>query len=454
MTTSPSDDEAPAILALMSAAEFEAEIAPRAAASPKLVSITSAKKPRRRSPPWLDAAIKDERGRILPILRNAAIALRAAPELSDSFRFDELQRLVIVDKPLPLADGAEPRNTSHPRPLTDGDVSQVQEWLQHMGVPKIGREIMGQAIHLCAQEQSFHPVRDYLDNLKWDGVKRLERWLPRYLGADESPYARAIGRMFMIGATARVYQPGCKFDYVVVLEGKQGAGKSRACSVLGGEWFSDSLPDVCRDRDAAQHLRGKWIIEISELSALGRAEAEALKSFISRPVERYRPPYGREEVIEPRQCIFIGTTNRSTYLGDDTGGRRFWPVKVSRIDVHALISDRDQLFAEAVTAYRNGEQWWPDEAFERDHIRSEQEARFEADAWEPSIERFLDGRSRVQVSEIAFQALDIATAKIGTTEQRRIIRILTRLGWTSNRNWQGRFYSSPNAAGEEETNEF
>jgi Virulence-associated protein E len=200
MTTSPSDDEAPAILALMSAAEFEAEIAPRAAASPKLVSITSAKKPRRRSPPWLDAAIKDERGRILPILRNAAIALRAAPELSDSFRFDELQRLVIVDKPLPLADGAEPRNTSHPRPLTDGDVSQVQEWLQHMGVPKIGREIMGQAIHLCAQEQSFHPVRDYLDNLKWDGVKRLERWLPRYLGADESPYARAIGRMFMIGA--------------------------------------------------------------------------------------------------------------------------------------------------------------------------------------------------------------------------------------------------------------
>jgi predicted P-loop ATPase len=251
-----------------------------------------------------------------------------------------------------------------------------------------------------------------------------------------------------------VYQPGCKFDYVVVLEGKQGAGKSRACSVLGGEWFSDSLPDVCRDRDAAQHLRGKWIIEISELSALGRAEAEALKSFISRPVERYRPPYGREEVIEPRQCIFIGTTNRSTYLGDDTGGRRFWPVKVSRIDVHALISDRDQLFAEAVTAYRNGEQWWPDEAFERDHIRSEQEARFEADAWEPSIERFLDGRSRVQVSEIAFQALDIATAKIGTTEQRRIIRILTRLGWTSNRNWQGRFYSSPNAAGEEETNEF
>ena len=422
-------------------------------AAPQVVSIAAAKKPRRRSPPWLDGAIKDERGRILPILRNAAIALRAAPELNDSFRFDELQRLVIVDKPLPLADGAEPRNTSHPRPLTDGDVSQVQEWLQHMGVPKIGREITGQALELRAQERSFHPVRDYLDPLKWDGVDRLGSWLTRYMGAAELPYSRAIGRMFMIAAAARVYEPGSKADYVVVFEGPQGVGKSRACAALGEKWFSDSLPDVTRDKDAAQHLRGKWIIEISELSALGRAEAEALKSFISRPVERYRPPYGREEVIEPRQCIFVGTTNRATYLGDDTGGRRFWPVKVGRVDVDALVSDRDQLFAEAVTAYRNGEQWWPDEAFERDHIRAEQEARFEVDAWEAGIARFLAGRTRVQISEIAYQALDIVAAKVGTAEQRRISRILARLGWTSERDWRGRFYSSPDGAGDDDNRE-
>ena len=113
----------------------------------------------------MDGAIEDERGRILPILRNAALALRKAPELKDAFRFDELQQLVIVDKPLPLAESAEPRSTAHPRPLSDGDVSQVQEWLQHMGVPKIGRETTGQAISLRAQERSFHPVRDYLDSL-------------------------------------------------------------------------------------------------------------------------------------------------------------------------------------------------------------------------------------------------------------------------------------------------
>ena len=264
------------------------------------------------------------------------------------------------------------------------------------------------------------------------------------MGADRSPYIVTIGRMFMIAAVARVYQPGAKADYVVVFEGPQGAGKSRACEALGSPWFSDSLPDVTRDKEAAQHLRGKWIIEISELSALGRAEAEALKSFISRPVERYRPPYGREEVIEPRQCVFVGTTNRSTYLSDDTGGRRFWPVKVGQIDVAALAADRGQLFAEAVAAYRSGEQWWPDETFERNYVRKEQEARFEADAWEPTIERFLASyRDRVQVSEIAYRALDIAAAKIGTAEQRRITRILARLGWTPVRDWHGRAYVRP-----------
>jgi predicted P-loop ATPase len=245
--------------------------------------------------------------------RNAALALRSAPELKSAFRFDELQRLVIVDKPLPLADGAEPRNIGPPpRPLVDADVSQIQEWLQSQGLPKIGREITGQAIALRAQERSFHPVRDYLDSLKWDGGNRLGSWLTRYMGTNQSPYSKAIGRMFVIAAVARVYEPGCKGDCVVVFEGSQGAGKSRACAALGEKWFSDSLPDVTREKDAAQHLRGKWIIEISELSALGRAEAEALKSFISRRTERYRPPYGREEVIEPRQCIFVGTTNRAT----------------------------------------------------------------------------------------------------------------------------------------------
>ena len=240
---------------------------------------------------WGDSAIRDDHGRPLPVLRNVTIALRSAPAVAEAFSFDELEQLIIVKDHLPLAAGAEPRNiTPPPRPLTDVDVSQLQEWLQFVGLPRIGAAIVHQAIALRAQERSFHPFRSYLNSVVWDGRPRLGTWLARYLGAKSRPYTDEIGAMFLTAAVARVLEPGCQADYALVLEGPQEVGKSRHCKVLGGDWFSDTLPNVSRDKDTAQHIRGKWFVEISELSALSRAEIEQIKSFLSRRVNAIARP--------------------------------------------------------------------------------------------------------------------------------------------------------------------
>jgi predicted P-loop ATPase len=237
---------------------------------------------------------------------------------------------------------------------------------------------------------------------------------------------------------ARIYNPGCQADYMLILEGGQGTKKSTACQIIGGAWFSDSMPENLAAKDASQHIRGKWLIELGELHALSRSEITALKAFLSRRIEIYRPSYGRREVHEPRQAVFVGTTNKTVYLRDETGGRRFWPVKVGNIDIALLASWRDQLFAEAVHLYREGWQWWPNPDFERTHIQPQQEERFEADVWEELIAEYLvnvphttshpAGR-KTTVLRIARDAIRIETPKIGTADQRRIIGVLEQLGW-------------------------
>ncbi len=378
------------------------------------------------SPGWEADLAHDERGNPLPNLANAAMALRRAPELAGLWRYDEMARHALVTRTPP---GSRMPPVIAPRPAADADVAAVQEWIQGAAIPKLGREVAHQAADLVAREAAFHPVRDYLTGVQWDGVPRIGRWLSYYLGAEPSEYVAAIGAMFLLSMVARIMRPGCKADYMLVLEGPQGAMKSTACSVLGGAWFSDALPDVTSGKDVAVHLNGKWLIEIAEMSALSKAEAGALKSFITRDTERYRPPYGRLEIVAPRQCVFIGTTNRTAYLRDETGGRRFWPVRVGTIDIDALRQDRDQLFAEALVAYRRGDRWWPDRDFERDHIAPQQETRFEVDAWEQAIAKWLPGKAKVTLLEVAQSALSIDTPKLGTADQRRISAALERLGW-------------------------
>ena len=391
---------------------------------------------------WLSGCVRDDRGRVVPNLANVLLALRAAPELKDAFTYDQMLRATMLRRELPCAlrSDAIPAEPL-PRPVRDTNVSQVQEWLQHQGLPRVGIETVHHAVDQRAQECAGHPVRDYLDKLKWDGVCRLDHWLVECLGAEPSSYVARIGRMFLVAMVARIFRPGCKADYMLVLEGEQGAGKSRACRVLAGEWFSDDLPDL-NSKDARQHLRGKWLIEVAELAAFRGKAAETLKAFVTRSEERFRPSYGRQEAFEPRQCLFVGTTNLETYLSDETGARRFWPIRVGRICIDGLAAARDELFAEAVAVYKKGEPWWPDPDFERKQIRPEQEARQDVDVWEEPIAEYLNGRRRVTVLEVARNAVLIdADRKVGRAEQNRITRILKSLKWKpGSRSGKARWY--------------
>lgn len=377
---------------------------------------------------WLNGCMRDHRDEPIPNLANAVLAMREAPELQDVFAHDRMLCTTVLTREPPNAYGTLGIECAA-RPASDADVSRVQEFMQKAGLRRVSKDTVHQAADQRGHERAFHPIKDYLNSLRWDGTSRLKTWLSQYLGAETNAYTSGIGTMFLVAMVARIYEPGCKADYMMILEGDQGARKSTACRIIGGEWFSDSLPDVTDGKDVSQHLPGKWLIEIGEMAAMSRAENAALKAFITRTVERYRKSYGRREVVEPRQCIFIGTTNKTTYLRDETGGRRFWPVKVGKIDTEALAADRDQLFAEAVEYYQAGIRWWPDASFEQEHIKPQQEARFEADVWEEAINGYLEGKSSVMVGDVAREGLHIETPRIGRADQIRITSALERAGW-------------------------
>jgi hypothetical protein len=212
-----------------------------------------------------------------------------------------------------------------------------------------------------ARQNSFHPVREYLKGLVWDSVPRLDDWLYTYAGAvcheddDYIRYVRAVGRITLIAAVRRVRQPGCKFDEMLSLVSEtQGVGKSTLIAVLGGDWFSDNVELGLRPKEAAEQLDGVWIAEISELQGRNN-EVDRNKAFLSRTVDQARPAYGRRRVEKPRQCVFIGTTNKRKFLKDRTGNRRYLPVEVGRADIAALERDRDQLWAEAAAREARGE---------------------------------------------------------------------------------------------------
>lgn len=389
-------------------------------------------------PSWYERLRKDN-GRVIPDVANVLTALRNEPELAFAMAFNEMLQRSVAMTEWPRASQCVPYQPP-PHEIGEDDVTMLQEWLQVKGMPRIGREIVAQACERFARERPIHPIRDWLDALETDGGELRQNWLTVCLGVDDTPYHRAIGKMALTSMVARIYEPGCQCDYMIVLEGPQGEEKSRFCRALAGghEYFSEHLPPIGGDQvRLSTHLRGKWLVEVSELSAFLKADPEAMKEFTSRRIEQYMPKYGRAEVKEPRQCVFIGTTNEDEYIRDVTGGRRYWPIKVKEIHVDRLERMRSQLFAETVIAYRSGEAWWPDREFEKAVITPVQTTRQWEDALTEKVDEILDATSEISLAQLG-NRLGFDNTRFDTPAQKRLAAILRKAGWRKGSNAAGR----------------
>jgi hypothetical protein len=277
--------------------------------------------------------------------------------------------------------------------LKDLDDIRIQTWLsKEWGLESSEQRISSITLQL-GKENSFHPVQRYLKSLKWDGKERLNSMLTKYCGAvGDTRYLADVGRKFMTAAVARVMNAGIKFDYMMILEGNQGIGKSTFIHLLADQWYSDSLGDIT-NKDVVDNMRGRWLIEVGELASMNRAESNDLKAFVSRQSDIARKAYGRRAQQYPRQCVFVGSTNDEEYLKDATGGRRFWCVKTTNFNFDKIRADRDQLWAEAYVNYQLGEALYLDDAEVREYAEGEQADRFIVDEIQTKIKGIIDNES-------------------------------------------------------------
>ena len=293
-----------------------------------------------------------EKGTLAQTIENVVTILRYDPELKGRLALNEMDHNIVTCKSLPW------RTVPTTSQWTDTDDAALRYYLERVyGLS--GKDRIFDATNVVGTENRFHPVKDYLSTCTWDGVPRVDTLLIDYMGADDNEYTRAVTRKTLAAAVARVFTPGCKFDYMLTLRGRQGMGKSALIAKLGGEWFSDSFTTV-QGKEAYEQVIGVWIMEVGELAGMRKAEEEATKLYVSKQVDRFRPAYGRRTQEFPRQCIFIGTTNEQQFLRDATGNRRFWIVDTPnkpRRDMWAeLTPDMIKLiWGEAVEIYKQGE---------------------------------------------------------------------------------------------------
>ncbi len=361
--------------------------------------------------------LRNARGTPIGNLANIKIAFEHDPELVGTVCHDTfLDRL---------------RTGNPAREWIGEDDTRVAAYLQaRRGLVSVSSRQVKEVVNHYARQHPRNCVHEWLLPLVWDGVPRIAAAFQTYWSArpsDQQPliYLHAISRNMFVGLIARVMQPGCQLDEMVVFESGQGQGKTTALRILGGPWYAASHERVT-DKDFYQDLEGKWIVEISELSAFTTPQIERVKHAISTPTDRFRGSYDARSSDHPRQCIFAGTTNADDWGNDETGLRRFWPVRCGFVDRLALARDRDQLFAEAFVEYQRSPDWWTVPAVSVE-VQADRQA---TDAWADLVLPYVALLSQARIVDVLAGAIKMTPDQMDKWSQMRVAKILKFAGWT------------------------
>lgn len=397
---------------------------------------------------WRRRLQRNVQGQPKACIFNVLLILEHDADLAGLFWLDEFGNRVVLDRHPPWPGGSQLE-------FTEADATELAGWL---GEPErygatVKADLVMECVETIARRRKRHTVREYLERLQWDGVPRIGRMFVDLFGAQECEYALGVGPCFMVSAVSRILwrdaaQPtkGSKVDFMLVMEGQQGAGKTTAVlELFGADWYAEAMESPT-SKDFYQSLRGRWGVEIGEMDSFTKADVTKVKQAITSRHDTYRPSYGRTARSFRRECVFVGTTNKDDYLRDETGGRRFLPLKVGSVDLPAVIAARDQLWAEAVHLFRDGFRWWDLPA----HAVREQEARYSEDVWTERVWRWVNGKCdprayehidiamqgpdgpiEFTLGDVLLHGLHVDVARQDRSAQTRVGAILKRLGFSS-----------------------
>ena len=365
---------------------------------------------------------------------NARMILENDSKIREKLKKNEMQETLVKLEPMPW-DNPSLKFPKYGRQWLDEDTASLKHYISADYDCEMSKANIEDALMSFGQAHYFHPIKDWLLETEWDGEKRLDNWLVTVAGCEDNEYNRTVGKMLLIGLCARILRPGVKFDEVIIFEGPQGTGKSTLCKELVSEEFFCETPGDISSKETIENSLGNWLIEIPEIeSYIYRYRSSDLKRFLSTSTDTIRLPYGRRSQKILRQFLMVGTTNKTEYLVDQTGNRRYLPVQCGSdfFNFPYLKSNREQLFAEALQRYKNGESFYQDNAFTI-HSMKEQRKRMLTDPWASKISEYMLVKGEATVTDIWEHAFLMPSSGLDLKKSGRIKRGLIQLGYSEDK---------------------